>query len=100
MTPMSRQPNPRQARADASASPGQPCITAGSFLPGTTETTPVCADDLPVLLLVADVATRLRISERELRRWIAAGRLPVVRFGRAVRIRPADLAQLIASGLL
>ena len=51
------------------------------------------------LLLVADVADRLRISEREVRRWIAAGHLPVVRFGRAVRIRPDDLAQLTASGL-
>ena len=96
---MSRQPNPRQARADASASLGQPRIAAGLSLPGTIEPTPVCADDLPALLLVADVSTRLRISEREVRRWIAEGHLPVVRFGRAVRIRPADLAQLIASGL-
>src|SRR4051812_1113641 len=64
-----------------------PSTSLGDAVPGTGPM---------ALLLVGDVADRLRISEREVRRWIAAGRLPVVRFGRAVRIRPADLAQLIA----
>jgi len=51
------------------------------------------------LLTVADVASALQVSERAVRRWIAEGRLPAVHFGRAVRIRPADLAQVIAAGL-
>jgi excisionase family DNA binding protein len=51
------------------------------------------------LLTVPDVAQRLQVSERAVRRWIAEGRLPAVRLGRAVRIRPADLAQLITTGL-
>jgi excisionase family DNA binding protein len=53
----------------------------------------------PRLLTVSEVATVLQVSQRELRRWIAAGRLPVVRLGRVVRIRPSDLTQLIAIGL-
>ncbi len=56
------------------------------------------ADPL-TLLTVADVARRLQLSERQVRRWIAAGRLPAVYLGRAVRVRPADLAQLMATGL-
>ena len=51
------------------------------------------------LLTVTDVASALQVSERAVRRWIAEGRLPAVHFGRAVRIRPADLAQVIAAGL-
>jgi excisionase family DNA binding protein len=51
------------------------------------------------LLTVSEIVQRLRVSKRTVRRWIAAGRLPVIRLGRAVRIRPADLAQVIASGL-
>ena len=51
------------------------------------------------LLTVAEVAAALQISERAVRRWIAEGRLPAVHLGRAVRIRPVDLAQLIATGL-
>jgi len=45
------------------------------------------------------VADRLQVSKRTVRRWIAEGRLPVVRLGRAVRIRPADLATVADTGL-
>ena len=51
------------------------------------------------LLTVADISTALQVSERAVRRWIADGSLPVVRLGRAVRIRPADLARIAATGL-
>jgi excisionase family DNA binding protein len=43
------------------------------------------------LLTVAQAADISQISERQIRRMIGDGRIPVVRFGRAVRIRPKDL---------
>ena len=47
------------------------------------------------LLTVSEVAQRLRLSERQIRRMIADGRIPVVRLGRAVRIREETLRALI-----
>ena len=47
------------------------------------------------LLTVRDVAQRLQFSEREVRRWIATGKLATRRFGRSVRIAEEDLADLI-----
>lgn len=41
--------------------------------------------------LVKEVAARLKVSERSVRRWIAEGRLHSHRFGRAVRISEEDL---------
>ena len=43
------------------------------------------------LLTVAQAAEVCQISERQMRRMIGDGRIPVLRFGRSVRIRPADL---------
>jgi excisionase family DNA binding protein len=47
------------------------------------------------LLKAAQVAERLNISVRSVRRMIKDGRLPIVRIGRSVRIRPEALATLI-----
>ncbi len=47
------------------------------------------------LLKVPEAADRCRLSERQMWRHIQAGRLPVVRLGRAVRIRPIDLDRFI-----
>ncbi len=44
---------------------------------------------------VAEVAERLNISLRSVRRMIADGRLPIVRLGRLVRVRPEALEALI-----
>ena len=52
---------------------------------------------LPSLLTCEEVAERLRLSERHVRRLIAAGALSVHRFGTAVRISSADLARYVAS---
>jgi excisionase family DNA binding protein len=49
------------------------------------------------LLTVAEVAELLRLSPRQVRRFIADGRLRVVRLGRAIRIRPQDVEALVAS---
>jgi excisionase family DNA binding protein len=56
--------------------------------------------DAPIhLLTVIDIAERLQVSPREVRRWVATGRLPVVRFGRAVRVHPGTLEHLMSHGL-
>jgi excisionase family DNA binding protein len=47
------------------------------------------------LLTAAEVADRLNISLRTVRRLIKNGMLPIVRIGRSVRIRPEALAALI-----
>lgn len=47
------------------------------------------------LLTAAEVARRLNTSLRSVRRMIADGRLPVVRLGRMVRVRPEALEALI-----
>jgi excisionase family DNA binding protein len=43
------------------------------------------------LLTVGEAADRTRTSERHLRRMIKDGKIPVKRFGKAVRIHPKDL---------
>jgi len=45
---------------------------------------------------VLAVAERLGVSERTIRRWIAAGILPVHRFGRLVRVSETDLVAFLA----
>src|SRR5947207_15436516 len=50
-------------------------------------------------LTVHEVATRLRVSDLTVRRWIWAGRLPAERFGRLVRIREADIGLLATDRL-
>jgi excisionase family DNA binding protein len=47
------------------------------------------------LRTVGELAKQLRLSERQIRRMIADGRIPVLRFGRAVRIKPAVAAALL-----
>lgn len=50
----------------------------------------------PRLYRVKEVARELTMSERHIARLIATNELPVVRFGRAVRISSADVDALIA----
>jgi excisionase family DNA binding protein len=45
---------------------------------------------------VAEVAERLEVSTRTVRRWIASGKLVAHHFGRAVRIAESDLKAFIA----
>jgi excisionase family DNA binding protein len=47
------------------------------------------------LLTAAAVAERLNISLRSVRRMFADGRLPFVRIGRSVRVRPEALEDMI-----
>jgi excisionase family DNA binding protein len=43
------------------------------------------------LLTVAQFAALSRMSERHIRHMIKAGDIPVLRFGRSIRIRPKDV---------
>lgn len=53
--------------------------------------------DLATTLTVPEAALRLRVTERTIRRWIAAGHIRAYRFGEAgrYRIHPADLASVV-----
>jgi len=47
-------------------------------------------------LTISDVALRLQVSTKTVRRWIDAGALPVHRLGRLLRISEQDLAVFLA----
>ena len=47
------------------------------------------------LYTIAQVADLLSMSTRTVYRWIKAGKLPIVRLGRRVRIRHGDVVALI-----
>ena len=47
------------------------------------------------LLKPKDAAQLLNLSENTIRQWIWQRRLPVVRIGRAVRLRRQDLEEII-----
>lgn len=51
---------------------------------------------LPLYLTVNEVAKRLRLGRTKVYEMIAYEKLPVVRFGRAVRIKPARLQEWLA----
>ena len=53
-------------------------------------------DDRLEFLTIAEVAERLRVVTRTVRRWIAAGDLVAYRFGGAVRIAWVDLQAFVA----
>lgn len=50
----------------------------------------------PMLLTIAQAADQLALSERQVKRLIADGRLASVRIGTARRVRRADLAAFVA----
>lgn len=47
------------------------------------------------LLTVSEAAGLLAVSEKTIRRWIAAGRLPAVRLGRLVRVSSKSLIEFV-----
>ena len=64
--------------------------------PAAHATTPQApADATDDLLTRAEVARYLRVSDRTVSRLIRAGKLPAARIGRAVRIRHADLLNML-----
>lgn len=68
--------------------------------PRPTETpAPLPPLDPNRLMRLDEVAPRLAVSLATLRRMVAAGRLPVVRVGRQLRVRPADLEAFIRDSI-
>lgn len=56
-------------------------------------------DDSPQLLTVQEVAQRLRVTEHSLYSWIRRGLVPgVVRLGRSIRLRSAEVDRWIDAG--
>ncbi len=53
----------------------------------------------PLLVNLQDAADELSVTVKALRKWVFDGRLPVVRIGRAVRVRRTDLDLIIEGGL-
>ncbi len=51
------------------------------------------------LMTVKDVAAEMKASEKTIRRRIAAGKLPVIRDGWLIRIRPKDYRSYLESKL-
>ncbi len=51
------------------------------------------------LMTVKDVAAKMKASEKTIRRRIASGKLPVIRDGRMIRIRPKDYREYLESKL-
>ena len=47
------------------------------------------------LLTIGEVARLLQVSEKTVRRWVAAGKLPCLRAGRVLRFLPADLFRFV-----
>ena len=68
---------------------------ADPALSGASSPSP--AHSLRPLLKVGDVAKILNLHPRSIRRLIADGRLPVIRVGHAVRVRPEAVEDLIVS---
>ena len=50
---------------------------------------------LPALLKAKEVALALNVSQNTVRQWIWQRRLPVIKLGRAVRLRREDLMAFI-----
>ena len=73
-----------------------PQVSPDLAVSGTSSPPPTSS--LRPLLKVAKVAEILNLHPRQVRRMIDDGRLPVVRLGHAIRIRPDVVEALIASG--
>lgn len=53
--------------------------------------------NLHQMLSIKDVAAQLQVSVVSVRRWIERGHLPHHRFGRQIRVHPADFEAFCAS---
>jgi len=51
-----------------------------------------------MLKRVSEVARELGVEESTIRKWIFEKKIPVVRLGRSVRIKPEDIENMINSG--
>ena len=61
-----------------------------------TRTTSEPSTPISPLLTIADVAERLRVNAKTVRRWIATGELPAYKVGRQWRVAEEDLSAFLA----
>ncbi len=61
-----------------------------------TRTAPQPSTPISPLLTIADVAERLRVNAKTVRRWIATGELPAYKVGRQWRVAEEDLSAFLA----
>ena len=54
-------------------------------------------EPLERLLTLPELAERLQLSEKTIRRMVATGRLPCVRLGRQLRFLPGDVFRWLAA---
>ena len=52
------------------------------------------------LLTVGEVALFLRLNQSSVYRLVRSGKLTCVRIGRAIRVRPVDLATFVQEGMV
>lgn len=52
------------------------------------------------LFTIPEVAAVVQVSEKTVRRWIAAGELPAAKLGNQWRIRPRDLDEFVRDRLV
>ena len=70
---------------------GSPAPTKVSLGEATTMRPGGVVHALPALLTIGELSDLLKLSEKTIRRMIAAGRLPCVRLGRQLRFLPGDV---------
>lgn len=58
------------------------------------------AEPAEVLLTVPEVAARLRVCERTVRRLLSRGELPFIPIGRSIRVKPSELAAYLRAASL
>jgi excisionase family DNA binding protein len=90
-----------EARPKKAAIGGRSCLqvvtTSAAFAssPENTSSSPIYPTAPEPLLTVSEAARLLAVSDKTIRRWITAGRLPAVRLGRLVRISSKSLNEFI-----
>jgi excisionase family DNA binding protein len=90
--------NTRKLSHGPAASTSVSCVDLPAWVytkPEAVATPQAPADATDELLTRAEVAQYLRVSDRTVSRLIRAGQLPASRIGRAVRIRHADLLDIL-----
>ena len=91
-----RKPSPAPAASTPISSADLPAWVYAKPEPAAhATTTQAPADATDDLMTRAEVARYLRVSDRTVSRHIRKGQLPASRIGRAVRIRHADLLEML-----
>lgn len=92
---MAKPKHPRKTSSKKPKNPPKPPQTSGARSPSAQRPTKSKPKTQPQFITIADAAARLGVSEKTIRRWIAAGRLAAVRMGSHIRIPLGALLHFI-----